>query len=68
MAARLAYKGMSFTVLSGPAGLGCTAPGTAYKGMPFTVSSGPAGLGCTTPGTAYKGMPFRVRITLFTYY
>ena len=32
-----AYKGMPFGVLSGPAGLGCTAPGTAYKGMPFRV-------------------------------
>ena len=55
-----AYPGMPFRVLSGPAGLGCTAPGTAYPGMPFRVLSGPAGVGCTVPGTAYKGMPFGV--------
>ena len=52
-------KFLAFSVWSGPAGLGCTAPGTAYKDMPFRVWSGPAGLGCTVHGTAYKGIDKR---------
>ena len=41
--------------LGGPAGLGCTAPGTSYKGISIRVVRGPA-----AAWPAYKAMSFRV--------